>query len=86
MTKCHEAMLSIVFPEGEADRKCKPGMINTAKILDYSQTGLKEQSYILSGTALYHRLISANVRHSVQKTFSSYEPKCTDFFVSLIIT
>ena len=70
MTKRHEAMLNIVIPEGEADPKCRPEMINTSKTLDYSQTGLKEHGYFLSGTALYYRLISANMRHKrCQKTF-----------------
>ena len=62
MTKHHEAMLSVVIPEKEVNRKCRPEITSTAKTLDYSKTGLKEQGYILRRTALYYRMISANVR------------------------
>ncbi|XP_035825659.1 uncharacterized protein LOC106011734 [Aplysia californica] len=57
-----EAIYSIVVPEGAADERRRTETMNTIKTLDDLKGALEERGYILSRSALYYRLIPANVR------------------------
>ncbi|KAK3794234.1 hypothetical protein RRG08_039015 [Elysia crispata] len=57
-----EVIYNIVVPEGAADERRRTETINTIKTLDDLKGALEERGYILSRSALYYRLIPANVR------------------------
>ena len=67
-----EAIYKIVVPDGAADERRRTETVNTLRTVDNLRVALAVQGYHLSKTALYYRLLPANISHvDGKRPFSS---------------
>lgn len=63
MIGLHEAIMSIVVPDSSVDERRRSEIYNSCQNLDSLRAKLAEMGYNLTRTALYYRLVPANVQH-----------------------
>ncbi|GFO47387.1 hypothetical protein PoB_007389200 [Plakobranchus ocellatus] len=63
MENLAEEIYRIVAPEGAADERRRTETLNTIQSIDGLKSVLEKKGYLLSRTALYYRLIPANMGH-----------------------